>query len=351
MTGSFKTVTQGMDLAIKHHGKLSGLVPGLDFGEEAVYPGVDAPVSVAIGIPGRALKAHVQGAHKHHWLLLAPNSNGVPRDTREMLSGKVYSVWEGKERPLLDGFFAPSTWAKQVLEREFPQIPVILWQHGVLPHFQILEAHRTVLRELYAQKQMAFMHMASTKMSRKGTRELLSSWKGLLQAFPDHRLRLDLLVNPANLMEFSEMVKAEQARNVLVIPGQGYSDKRLVDGLTRYHGVIQPSRAEGFGLVPLEARACGVPVVVTTGTGHADHCSGPGVVSLPLYDDAPSDDYFCATAPTIRRADILEGMEKLVLNWEEIEQAAADFAPTIQTEWAWENKARRPLQELEKYVQ
>ena len=35
--------------------------------------------------------------------------------------------------------------------------------------------------------------------------------------------------------------------------------------------VCQPSRAEGFGLVPLEARACGVPVAATLCTGHADH--------------------------------------------------------------------------------
>ncbi|MCB9888062.1 MAG: glycosyltransferase [Planctomycetes bacterium] len=45
--------------------------------------------------------------------------------------------------------------------------------------------------------------------------------------------------------------------------------------------LLHPYRGEGFGLPVLEARACGLPVAVTTGGATDDFCTGPGVVGIP----------------------------------------------------------------------
>ncbi len=350
MEGSFRTVSLGMERAIQHHGKLSGFVPSEDIGEDDLHVGVEAPVALSVGVPMRALKAHVKGQHKSHWVLLAPNSNGIPPEAVRLLKGETFSLSTNGVRRVLDGVIAPSVWAQKVLQDIFPDIPVILWQHGVLPHFQVQEETRSAVRQMRAGGQMNFLHMTSTKMSRKGTKELLVAWSSITKAYPDLRLQLELLVNPANSVDYLEMVKELQARNVAVIPGQNFTDKRLVAGMSRYHGVLQPSRAEGFGLVPLEARACGIPVAMTDNTGHADHANGPGVVTIPSGELQTSDDYFRAQAPIVSPEDIFRGVSNLIENWEVLEAAAVEYAPVIQNEWSWENRASSPLEELEKYV-
>jgi glycosyltransferase involved in cell wall biosynthesis len=50
----------------------------------------------------------------------------------------------------------------------------------------------------------------------------------------------------------------------------GLSDAQLAADLKQCDLLALPSIAEGFGLVILEAMACGVPVLCTTSTGGAD---------------------------------------------------------------------------------
>jgi glycosyltransferase involved in cell wall biosynthesis len=96
---------------------------------------------------------------------------------------------------------------------------------------------------------------------RKGARYLL----GALAALPKGSAKLVLYTRAAvdrDLLRGFESVDIE-------IKG-GLSDAQLAADLKRCDLVALPSIAEGFGLVILEAMACGVPVLCTTSTGGAD---------------------------------------------------------------------------------
>ena len=96
---------------------------------------------------------------------------------------------------------------------------------------------------------------------RKGARYLL----GALAALPKGAARLILYTRAAvdrDLIRGFEGVDVE-------VRG-GLSDAELSADLKRCDLVALPSIAEGFGLVILEAMACGVPVLCTTSTGGAD---------------------------------------------------------------------------------
>ena len=96
---------------------------------------------------------------------------------------------------------------------------------------------------------------------RKGARYLL----GALAAFPRRSVRLIIYTRAAvdrDLIRGFEGVDVE-------VRG-GLSDAELSADLKRCDLVALPSIAEGFGLVILEAMACGVPVLCTTSTGGAD---------------------------------------------------------------------------------
>lgn len=96
---------------------------------------------------------------------------------------------------------------------------------------------------------------------RKGARYLL----GALAALPKGAAKLILYTRAAvdrDLIRGFEDVDVE-------VRG-GLPDAALAADLKRCDLVALPSIAEGFGLVILEAMACGVPVLCTTSTGGAD---------------------------------------------------------------------------------
>ncbi|MCX8488078.1 MAG: glycosyltransferase family 4 protein, partial [Opitutales bacterium] len=96
---------------------------------------------------------------------------------------------------------------------------------------------------------------------RKGARYLL----GALAALPKGSAKLVLYTRASvdrELLRGFESVDIE-------IRG-GLSDAELATDMKRCDLVALPSIAEGFGLVILEAMACGVPVLCTTSTGGAD---------------------------------------------------------------------------------
>ena len=116
--------------------------------------------------------------------------------------------------------------------------------------------------------------------------------------------------------------------------------------LYRNHDLVcQPSRAEGFGLVPLEARCCGVPVCITACTGHAEHIDSdmPGVVIVPhgpteLIDDGPG-----ALAPTVDELDIACALDICYNRRVELKAQALAAAAALRQRWSWESVCQQWL--------
>lgn len=295
LRGSFRTVSEGLRLAFTELGALDGFYIGeaQDFDADPVG-GATSPIAVVVGDPLRCLMAHTQGDHKEIWLLLAPNSEGVPPKLKNELN-----AMRGKRRTV-DGLLAPSTWAQKVLQREFPDLPVELCQHGVLPCFRMYEEIRRAPREQYVA-----LHLTSTNLSRKGTRELIGAWNKA--AFPNSKLII--AVNP----EYANELRSAENKRIRVVNGQNLEFTALAYLYNQVDLVVQPSRAEGFGLVPLEAMACGVPTAITTCTGHADVLDlGNRNINTPIahWSLTESDDYWGALAPEVREEDILDALQQ-----------------------------------------
>jgi len=355
---SFTQVTRGMTDALVAVNELDGVYP-MDAEEEEHSRGGLAPVALNIGAPNGLLRAHRSGAHKSHWLLLAPNSETLP-----------YGFMEGLLKPsavlprgmLTGGLLAPSAWAASVLRRYVPDsMPVVVAPHGVTPRihqpFGELRAAKLGLYDL--SDRFDVLHMTSSETERKGTRLLLRVWKQLKRTgrLPP-KAKLFVMMNPLHVSKIkwwcSDFGLTED--DVSTEPGLTQSQTDIVLLYGSMHAVCQPSRGEGFGLVPLEALACGVPVVATACTGHSEYLGTgqPGAVIVPHNEVAPMDDFPGSMAPAVTAGSIEWALLECYSNWKKLSDAALENASVIQREWSWVNKngpaIRRMLQEAEKHV-
>lgn len=334
---SFVQVTRGMRVAARSSDLLAGEVAVDMLEQERVPPGADATVGLFCGAPLSIALGRSMGLHKEHWLVLAPNSHGLPPYLKQRLS----------EPGLVTGFLAPSEWAASVLRSEFPTHRVLVAPHGVHPevHLPSQEARADRTKE-YAAGTFRVAHLTSTLGQRKGTMELLRAWKDWTEKPAGAQLLV--VASPLAVNEYlwrtKELGLDPKAVDVVANPEAPVS--ALAAALRHAHVVCQPSRAEGFGIVPLESRACGVPVVMTNCTGHTEFWSPQGTVTIAHGELESLDDYPGAIAPAVSADAIRSALIEAWVTWMALADEAARCADSVRSEWSWQKRNAPVLQEL-----
>jgi len=344
-------VSWGFRKALAARGLLAGAYAvdeQLDWTQEPPG-GASAPAAIFTGPMGQITSMLHNSKHPVRYGMLVPNSDRVPLP--------VLQTFESCCTHLL----TPSLWAAGVLAH-LSDLPILTVPHGLseeyAPHPALLDEARTTFK----QGVWRVLHLSSSDRSRKSTWELLQAWRELdaAGALP-HEAVLDLVMDqPARGRLQAKLLDEEQIipPGVRVRPrlggGRGASPAEMAARYCGYHVVCQPSRGEGFGWAPLEARACGVVAVATACTGHSQHLAGAGpqdgVVVVHHGEPAPIDDVAGAVAPEVSVKAIAEALRTAYDSWPKLSDAAREGAEVVRQAWSWQNQLAPFLDRLEKEV-
>lgn len=332
--GSQAQVTRGVALALG--ARLAGVVSLDDVGDlEDLEPpdGAGATYGIFTGPPNQVDSLTQNNAHRHRMGMLVPNSNLVPK--------QLLAFYESCCTELL----SPTTWAVKQLRR-LTALPVRLAPHGVFDEF----VPKDEVRDRLPKERFMVLHLSTSDRERKGTLQLLEAWRKLSWKQAQLNLVLDRAARSA-LFDALEDRGATFPSGVEIFPRFGGSPEDMARLYSAHHVICQPSRGEGFGLCPLEARACGVPVVATDCTGHYDHMKDSGhedgVVVVESGGLEPIDDLPGALAPAVKPEAVAEALEAARDGWRALDAAARDKAPDVIKRWSWPSAMATFVNELE----
>jgi len=120
---------------------------------------------------------------------------------------------------------------------------------------------------------------------RKGLDVLLRAWAAVTAARPERQLRLLLVGAGEDATQVRRMIDDQRLAGVAVL--DGWRDRADVRrALSAADVYAFPSRHEGFPVAPIEAMACGLPVVATDAQGVRDIVADTGIVVAR--DDDPA---------------------------------------------------------------
>jgi glycosyltransferase involved in cell wall biosynthesis len=242
-----------------------------------------------------------------------------------------------------DEVWATSDFIRDIYIKHNVNANVFTIPHGISPEFSILE------RELTGK--FNFLHVGGDS-KRKNAQMVVDAFLELYDGNEDFQLVLKYnKFCYAECYVNDQLVPAHNHPQILGIP-DNFSTEDLVSLYHKCHCMVYPTMGEGFGMIPFEAIATGLPTIVTNLTGCADFAK----YGIPLEASFVKADwqdhlYDCDTgewaSPNFQQ--LLDLMENVVNEYDDFKKYALKSARIIHSEWSWSSVADKILNRFDFY--
>ena len=198
-----------------------------------------------------------------------------------------YTPWESTGiRPewtermnLCDEVWATSDWNAEVFKSNGVTVPIKTYTHGIE---KIWTAHK---RELKEGRPFKFLHVGEPA-PRKSGQLVVDTFIKMFGDNPDYQLTIKSHHSHTIRVydKYGNFGLPENIYNNIKVIKDEYSAEQLVSLYHSHHVLIYPSWGEGFGFIPLQALATGMPTICTSAWAHYDNYIGPLKLKSQLID-------------------------------------------------------------------
>lgn len=309
-------------------------------------------------LPGVRLLDRLEGDWDVRVVVGTPDSWFLDHPQPDLI---LHTMWEAWPLPStwarwvnhVGAVWVPSRWCERILREGGITVPILVCGYGVDP-----EEYAYVERERGPEDPYTFLVWARTLVDRKNS---LLAIKAFAKAdLPNARMVVKHNFNlgkpghegewarefpRADVREFRGRYDGRPVRNVTVLTGD-LSTWEMARLMARADAFVYLSGGEGFGLMPLEAMATGLPVIAPVHTGMAEFLSDEVALTVPVvgWTDGWTLRDLWGEDCQVLQPDVDAVVERMVWCYEHRKEAAAlgrRAAEYVAREWTWERSARR----------
>lgn len=258
----------------------------------------------------------------------------------------IYTAWETTRFPpewirnirrYSIGVIVPSRFCYRALRRDMPDIPIYIIPHGIWP-----DKFNYIQRNFYSEP-FYFLWQGMHPNDRKGLIYFKEAYNRIYAKYGNKVAAIEKIY-PVASKEYPPMWLPN---NVLRI-SMFMSFKDYLDMLRQSHVSVNPYRGEGFGLMPLETAATGMPTMVTGFSGPMEYAKHDSFLKIK-YNLSKEHLSFARMSPYVdfedvrgRDAvptvdDIEEKMLNLFHNRDYAERIGKDASEYVLNNWTWQH--------------
>lgn len=252
-----------------------------------------------------------------------------------------YTPWESTKIPqgwlynmsMCNEIWATSSFVKDVYTKYNVNENIHIIPHGISSEFFPYE------RELVST--FNFLHIGGDS-KRKNAQLAVDAFLELFDGNMDYKLILKYnSFCHAEIYLDNKLVSAINHPQIIGIP-DSFSTDDLVKLYHKCHCLIYPTSGEGFGMIPFEAMATGLPTIVTNLTGCADFAHY-GIPLSAEYGDADYNSHMYSTDTGLWAIpdfdELVELMKNVTNEYDEFKKFSFRSAKTIHEKHSWSSVA------------
>jgi glycosyltransferase involved in cell wall biosynthesis len=198
-----------------------------------------------------------------------------------------YTPWEStKIRPewrdifnQCDEVWATSNWTAEVYKNNGVTKPIYVYPHGIEKRWTPYK------RVLQKGKPLKFLHVGEPS-PRKDGQLVVETFIELFGNNPEYQLTVKCHGSSTIRIynKHNQLISPEEIYTNIKIIKEEYSVDQLVNLYHMHHVLVYPSWGEGFGFIPLQGLATGMPVISTYDWAHYKNYLGPLKLKSSLID-------------------------------------------------------------------
>jgi len=246
------------------------------------------------------------------------------------------------------GVWVPSQWCKGSFEQSGVTVPIVVSGYGVDPNvYRILPPVSPETDDWESDERPMLFGWIGASF---GDGKTVGDRKNGMQAVTAFvRLKLPNAKLIVKVAERSPTMNVK-ANNVQFIR-EDMPESALVALLNELDVLIYPSAGEGFGLVPLEAMACGTPSIVAAFSGMAEYATSENAILLPVTSTEPAWLYRRTFGHECWWAgydvdDIADRIKWCYEHRKEVRAIGLRAAEEVAAKWTWKDAGERGLEAL-----
>jgi glycosyltransferase involved in cell wall biosynthesis len=252
-------------------------------------------------------------------------------------STKLHENWANLMN-MCDEVWTTSPWCANVFKDNGVTKPLFVYEHGIGHEWSPFQRRRSnVLR---------FLHHGEPAVRKNGHK----AFQAFIELFGnDPRYELTLKSNGyttirAKRLDGSIAQVGEMYKNVRVVK-EVLDLSDLISLYKMHHVLIYPSFGEGFGFIPLQAMATGMPVIMnTTWSPYSRFGVGLDVKDRPVKTPWPNVHPGEMLEPDFD--SLKEQMQRAADDFETFSDQAFEVAPKIHDEYDWVNVTERAFRHI-----